>query len=145
MQKIAVGLGALLFFSACSKDENLTLRNEQFGLNQVSNSGVSGTVFVAENQDHSFNITVRLNNSVKDTIHIMNVYKTPGQVAVKLADIKGTGSAAIGETKNIAQAVEVTGNFGSVNYDQVIAQKNIVRVLMSASNNLVLCEGEIGR
>ena len=63
----------MLLISACSKKDDLTLRNEQFPLVAIGNSGISGTVFIAENMDSSFNVTIRLNSSVQDSVHIMNV------------------------------------------------------------------------
>jgi hypothetical protein len=136
--------------NSCSKEEQLTLRNEQFTLLPVGNSGVSGTVFVAENMDSSFNITIRLNSSVKDSVHIMNLYNndqvSPSTVAVKLTDIRGTGGPVIGETKNIRQVVETTGVFSSVTYDKALNHSLSVQVFLSESRrDSVLCRGQIGR
>ena len=90
----------MLLTAACSKQENLTLRNEQFPLIAVGNSGITGTVFIAENMDSSFNVTVKLNSSVRDSVHVMNVYNgeqnNTANIALKLADVKGTGGAVIG-------------------------------------------------
>jgi hypothetical protein len=140
----------VLLTSACSKQDNLTLRNEQFPLFAVGNSGISGTVFIAENMDSSFNVTVRLNSSVRDSVHIMNVYNgdqnNTTNVALRLTDIKGTGGAVIGETKNIRQAVEYAGNYGSVTYDKVLKQTMVVKVFMSQyRSDSLLCRGEIGK
>jgi hypothetical protein len=140
----------LMAGAGCSKNENITLRNEQFALLPVGNSGISGTVFIAENLDSSFNITVKLNSSIADSVHIMNLYNgdqvSTANVAVKLADIKGTGGPVIGETKNIKQAVETTGNFESVTYDKALGQTLVLKVFLSAySKDSVLCRGGIGR
>jgi hypothetical protein len=147
---IALLLLMIVAGAACSKKENITLRNEQFALHQVGNSGVSGTVFIAENMDSSFNITVKLNSSVKDSVHVMNIYHTElnnvSSVAVKLSNITGTGGPVIGETKNIRQAVETTGNFGTVTYDKAIQQTLVVKVFLSAARtDSVICRGEIGK
>ena len=151
--KVATGgLIALLMLltAACSKKENLTLRNEQFPLVAVGNSGISGTVFIAENLDSSFNVTIRLNSSVRDSVHIMNVYNgdqnNTANIALKLSDIRGTGGAVIGETKNIRQAVEYTGNYSQVTYDKVLKQTMVVKVFLSQHrSDSLLCRGEIGK
>jgi len=140
----------MLLMAACSKKDNLTLRNEQFPLVAVGNSGISGTVFIAENLDSSFNVTIRLNSSVRDSIHIMNVYNgdqnNTSNIAVKLTDIKGTGGAVIGETKNIRQAVENAGNYSPVTYDKVLKQTMVVKVFLSQHrSDSLLCRGEIGK
>ena len=147
---IIVLLLLLLLTAACSKKEDLTLRNEQFPLIAMGNSGISGTVFIAENMDSSFNITIRLNSSVQDSVHVMNVYNgdqnNTANIALKLSDIKGTGGAVIGETKNIRQAVEYAGNYGSVTYDKVLKQTMVVKVFLSKHRpDSVLCRGEIGK
>src|SRR5918993_2747638 len=144
--KAGIIVAVMFCFIACSKKENLALRNEQFPLKAVGNSGISGTVFVAENMDSSFNITVRLNSSVKDSVHIMNVYNgdqnNTGNISLKLSDIKGTGGPVIGETKNIKQAVETAGNYGSVTYDKVLNQMMVVKVFLSDSRrDSLLCRG----
>lgn len=150
MRATALIMMLLSFLSSCSKKEQLTLRNEQYTLFPVGNSGISGTIFVAENQDSSFNVTIRLNSSVKDSVHIMNLYNNDqvnaSNIAVKLSDIRGTGGAVIGETKNIRQVVENTGVFSSVTYDRAIRQSLTVKVFLSeARRDSILCRGEIGR
>lgn len=145
----AIAAAGILAVTGCSKDDTLKLRNEQFTLNPAGASGISGTVFIAENADSSFNVTVKLNRSVRDSIHVMNIYNTDqyanNEIAVKLVDIPGTGEAVIGETKNVRQAIETTGNFGSVTYDKVLSQKRVVRVYLSQTRmDSLLCTGEIG-
>ncbi len=140
----------MLLFISCSKSDTLTLRNEQFQLFAIGNSGISGTVFIAENLDSSFNVTIKLNSSVRDSVHVMNIYNgdqiTPGNISVKLSDIHGTGSAVIGETKNIRQAIETTGNYGPVTYDNVFSKSLVVKVFLSESSmDHVLCRGQISK
>jgi hypothetical protein len=147
---IAIVTGVLALTGACNKNDGPSLRNEQFALNPVGNSGISGTVYVAENLDSSFNVTIRLNSSVKDSVHVMNIYNVyqnnSTNISVKLADIKGTGGAVVGETKSIKQAVEETGSFSTVTYDKVLKQTRIVKVFLSRNmKDSVLCIGEIGR
>ena len=147
---IAIVTGILAITGSCNKNDDPTLRNEQFALNPVGNSGISGTVYIAENLDSSFNVTVRLNSSVKDSVHIMNIYNvnqdSSTNISVKLADIKGTGGEVIGETRSIKQAIEDTGNFNSVTYDKVLKGTQVVKVFLSRSmKDSVLCIGEIGR
>lgn len=126
------------------------MRKEQYALSPVGGTGISGTVFVAENIDSSFNVTIRLNSSIRDSVHVMNIYNigpnNTRNISVRLSDIAGTGGAVIGETKNIRQAVEVAGNFSSVTYDNVIRKKTLAVVVMLSRHRMdsILCSGEIG-
>ena len=145
----ALVLVLMIVTAACSKQDDLVLRNEQFPLFAVGNSGISGTVFIAENLDSSFNVTVKLNSSVRDSVHIMNVYNgdmtNTMNIAFRLSDIRGTGGPVIGETKNIRQAVENAGNYGSVTYDKVLGKTMVVKVFLSQHrSDSLLCRGEIG-
>jgi len=147
---IAIVTGILAITGSCNKNDDPALRSEQFALNPVGNRGISGTVYIAENLDSSFNVTVRLNSSVKDSVHIMNIYNVnqnnSTNISVKLADIKGTGGEVIGETRSIKQAIEDTGNFSSVTYDKVLTGAQVVKVFLSRNmKDSVLCIGEIGR
>ena len=147
---IAVVTGILAITGSCNKNDDPALRNEQFALDPVGNNGISGTVYIAENLDSFFNVTVRLNSSVKDSVHIMNIYNVnqnnSTNISVKLADIKGTGGEVVGETRSIKQAIEDTGNFSSVTYDKVLKGTQVVKVFLSRNmKDSVLCIGEIGR
>ncbi|RYG04010.1 MAG: hypothetical protein EOO02_07110 [Chitinophagaceae bacterium] len=141
---------SLSMATGCSKDDQLTLRNEEFPITAVAGSGVSGTVFIAENLDSTFTITVKLNSTVKDTVHIMNIYNS-GQsgnadISVKLVDIIGTGSAAIGETKNITQIIQNTGNYESVNYDEVLRNSKTLKVFYSKNQpDSLIAMATVGR
>ncbi len=140
---------AFVVITGCSKDDTVKLRNEQYPLNPAVTNGIGGTVFIAENADSSFNVTVKLNRSIRDSVHVMNIYNNDqfsnSNIALRLVNIQGTGGAVIGETKNIRQAVETTGNFGSVTYDKVLSQAMVIRVYLSESRmDSVLCTGFIG-
>jgi hypothetical protein len=139
-----------LMFIACTKSDTITLRNEQFSLVPVGNSNISGTMFIAENMDSSFNVTIKLNSSVKDSVHVMNIYNgdqlNSGNISVKLSSIRGTGGAVIGETKNIKQAIEMTGNYALVTYDKVFSKSLMVKVFLSeARMDSLLCRGLISK
>ncbi|MET0243291.1 MAG: hypothetical protein ABW174_07475 [Flavitalea sp.] len=125
----------LAFVTGCSKDDQLTLRNEEFPITAVGANGISGTIFIAENLDSTFTVTVKLNSSVKDTVHIMNIYNnnqgSASGISVKLVDVVGTGGPVIGETMNIRQVIQSSGNYESMNYDQIISNPKILKVFYS--------------
>lgn len=137
-------------FAACSKDSDPPLlRQQQYELKPWGSSGISGTAFVSENLDNSFNITVVLNKSVKDTIHIMNVINgtesSQGNVAFKLTDVKGTGGSVAAETRNIGQFVQATGSSKSLSYDEILTYKAFIKVRLSENlRDSILCVGKIG-
>lgn len=142
-------ISCLFLMAACSKEDSSLLRKQQYELKAVNNSGVSGMVYLSENLDSSFNITVVLNSSVKDTVHVMNVYNgtvtTQDNIAFKLVDIKGTGGSAIGETKNIGQFIASTGAYKELNYDAILDYSAVVKVLYSKSKDSVISIGKIGK
>lgn len=142
-------ISCLFLMAACSKDKSSLLRKQQYELTPVNNSGMSGTVYVSENLDSSFNITVVLNSSVKDTVHIMNVYNgtvsTQDNIAFKLVDIKGTGGSAIGETKNIGQFIANTGSYRELTYDAILDYSAVIKVFYSKNNDSTICIGKIGK
>jgi len=142
-------ISSLFLMMGCSKDESSLLRKQQYELKSVNNSGISGTVYVSENLDSSFNITIVLNSSVKDTVHVMNVYNgtesVQGNVAFKLVDIKGTGQSVIGETKDIGQFIANTGTYKTLTYDAIMDYDAVVKVLYSSSKDSAICIGKIGK
>ena len=138
------------FVAACSKDNDTPLlRQQQYELKAWGNSGISGTAFVSENLDSSFNITVVLNNSVRDTVHVMSVVNgtesSQGNVAFKLSDIKGTGGSVAGETRNIGQFVQATGSTKLLSYDEILKYAAFIKVSYSRNRqDSLICIGKIG-
>lgn len=123
---IAIALGTT--FVACDKDDDNepTLRTKEYTLVPVGNSGVGGKVTVQENANSTINITVALNSSVKDTVHISHIHSgsttSPGPVAIPLADITGTG----------ADASATTSNISTISYDSLLNYMGYINVHYSA-------------
>jgi hypothetical protein len=143
-------LGGILLMAACSKDEDApVLRQQQYELKAWGGSGISGTAYLSENLDSSFNITVVLNKTVKDTVHIMSVYNgtetVQGNIAFKLSDIRGTGGSAAGETRNIGQFIQESGSTKTLSYDDVIRYQAFIKVYYSNNRpDSLICQGRIG-
>ncbi len=115
-------------FSSCDKKDvaasTAVLRTKTIVLNATSGNTQSGSAVIAENADHSFNINITLQNTVKDTVMVMHIHNgsiaSPGSIAIPLTSIKGTGSSASGTTLNIKTAASANGTATAVTYDNII-------------------------
>ena len=104
-----------LLLTSCEKKDaatsSATLRTKEVVLNATANSSVSGKAVIAENADHSFNVSITLQNTIKDTVMVMHIHNgsiaSPGNISVPLIDIKGTGGTANGTTLNITSGMSL--------------------------------------
>ncbi|HQS52445.1 MAG TPA: hypothetical protein PLN99_11150, partial [Daejeonella sp.] len=82
-----------------------TVAEACFGPIQISCSRGTGKAIIAENADHSFNVNITLQNTVKDTVEVMHIHNgtiaAPGNIVIPLTSITGTGGQATGTTLNI--------------------------------------------
>ena len=134
---------------SCDKDDDVNARWKEYPLAATGASGVTGKVRFTENTDHSFNVLVTLNKSVKDTVHLVNILHgttaNPGPTAIALANITGTGNAASSETKNIKQLKLPDNSMKNINYDSIIKFNGIVNALYSATrSDSSIAKGNIG-
>ncbi|GAC1602326.1 MAG: hypothetical protein NVS3B8_13840 [Chitinophagaceae bacterium] len=127
--------------SSCEKTDiptsTATLRTKEIVLNPASGSTVNGKAVIAENADHSFNVQITLQNTVKDTVHVMHIHNgsiaSPINIAVPLTTIKGTGGQATGTTLNIKTAVAASGATVNITYDSIILPGRYFNVHYSAA------------
>lgn len=138
---LSVALGTT--FVACDKDDddNLPdLRTKEYTLSPVNGSGVTGKVTVSENADRSFNVSIALDKSVKDTVHISHIHTgsidAPGAVYIPLTSITGTGAAASSTTSNINTLI----------YDSLLTYNGYINVHYSASKvDSLIAQVNIGK
>lgn len=115
-------------FIACDKDDDNTpaLRTKEYTLTPVNGSGVTGKVKVSENADQSFNVTLALDKTVKDTVHTAAIYSgnidNPGEVFIPLSNIPGNDSAVTVTTSNI----------NTITYDSLMKYNGFISVRYSA-------------
>ncbi len=146
----------LIFLSfsvaSCEKKDaatsTATLRTKEITLNPTSGSSVSGKAVIAENSDHSFNVSITLQNTVKDTAMVMDIYNgsiaSPGNISASLTNITGTGGPATGSTLNITSGMSSTGAVVSLTYDSIIKPTRYINVDYSAAQiNNVIANGDI--
>ena len=115
-------------FTSCEKADvattTATLRTKEITLNPTAGNLQSGKAIIAENADHSFNVSITLQNTVKDTVMVMHVHNgsiaSPGTIAIPLSNITGTGGQATGTTLNIKTATSAAGPSVAVTYDKII-------------------------
>lgn len=148
-------LMALIFaisFSSCEKKDvattTATLRTKEIILTTTAGNSVSGKALVAENADHSFNVNITLQNTVKDTVMVMHIHNgniaAPGNIAIPLSNITGTGGQAIGTTLNIKSGTSSTNTTATLTYDNIIAYAGYINIHYSAAQiNKVVANGNI--
>ncbi len=134
---------ALIFsisFTSCEKPDvattTATLRTKEITLNPTAGNLQSGKAIIAENADHSFNVSITLQNTVKDTVMVMHIHNgsitSPGTIAIPLTNITGTGGQASGTTLNITTATSAAGPAVPVTYDNIITYLGYFNVHYSA-------------
>ncbi len=153
MLTVAISIASVSnFFSSCEKKDvassTTTLRSKEIILIPVTGSTVAGKAVFAENADHSTNIQITLENTVKDTIHVMHIHNggisSPGNIAIPLSDIKGTGGQATGTTLNIKTATSPGGAVVNISYDSLVTYAGYVNVHYStAQTNRSISNGNI--
>ena len=134
-------------FSSCKK-KNVTLRTKEIILNATAGNTQSGKAVIAENADHSFNVTITLQNTVKDTVMVMHIHNgsiaVPGTIAIPLSNIKGTGGQATGSTLNIKTATSATGTNVPITYDNIITYTGYFNIHFSVAQfSKVIANGNI--
>ena len=78
-RKLLTGLAIAFAMSAtiiaCDKDDDPpALRSKEYTLVPVGASGVGGKITILENADKTLALTVAMDNSVKDTIHVSHIH-----------------------------------------------------------------------
>ncbi|MEO6133869.1 MAG: CHRD domain-containing protein [Ginsengibacter sp.] len=141
-----------LLLASCEKKDaatsDATLRTKEVVLTGTTGSSVMGKAVIAENADHSFNVNITLQNTVKDTVMVMHIHNgsiaSPGNISVPLTNIKGTGGAATGTTLNINSGMSSTGATMSFTYDSIVKPTRYINVHYSATQiNNIIANGNI--
>lgn len=146
---------ALIFsatFSSCEKKDvattTATLRTKEIALTSTAGNTISGKAVIAENADHSFNVNITLQNTVKDTVMVMHIHNgsiaAPGTIAIPLTSITGTGGQATGATLNITSGTSAGGSNVVLTYDNIITYAGYFNIHYSAGQlNNVVANGNI--
>ncbi len=111
------------------------LRSTTITLTPTPGNLQSGTAVFQENTDHSFNVVINLNNTVKDTLMSIDIHNGNHTnmlyQAVELNGIKGTGGAATGTTSNIKQVTNTEYKKVSMTYDSILVYQAVVNISYS--------------
>lgn len=145
---------ALILFSltSCEKKDvattTATLRTKEIILSPTAGNTQSGKALIAENADHSLNVAITLQNTVKDTVMVMHIHNgtvaSAGSIAIPLSNITGTGGQATGITLNINSATSVSGTKVPVTYDNIIVYPGYFNVHYSAlQDTRIVANGNI--
>ena len=148
---MAMTLLSVVLFACEKSEENTTpaLRSQEYAVSAVNGSGADGKIIISENADSSFNVQVNINNSVKDTVHVMHIHNgsvgTPGSIAIPLNGITGTGAAAQSTTMNIKQVILPDSSVQNITYSQILNFNGYVNVHYSAAQiDSLVAQGNIG-
>ncbi|HQW84089.1 MAG TPA: hypothetical protein PK987_06510 [Ferruginibacter sp.] len=128
-------------FSSCEKKDvattTATLRTKEITLTSTAGNTINGKALIAENADHSFNVSITLQNTVKDTVMVMHIHNgsiaAPGNISIPLANITGTGGQATGTTLNITSGLSATGTTVALTYDNIILPTRYFNIHYSAA------------
>lgn len=145
----AVSTCAIMFACKKSDDDIPQLRSQEYSLSPVGASHITGKVTFTENADKSFNVKVALDSSVKDTVHVMHIHNgsvsSPGDIAIPLSSITGTGAAASAETRNINTALMNEATV-PLTYDSVLVYNGYLNVHYSAARtDSLIAQTNIGK
>lgn len=144
---LAILASSLLIMSACSKDNNT--RERSYNLSANGTSGVTGQARITEVQGKKFNLTIDLNKSIKDTLHLVKVFSgrvnEEGALLLDLGTVKGSGTN-VSLSKLQIDSVMINGTKKYFNYDSLVNYNAYVKVLHSAFRaDSVLTKGNIGK
>lgn len=139
-------------FSSCEKKDvaatAATLRTKEITLTPTAENTINGKAIIAENADHSFNVNITLQNTIKDTVMVMHIHNgsiaIPINIAVPLTSVKGTGAQATGATLNINSGTSSAGTTVPFTYDSIIKPSRYFNVHYSATQiSKVVANGNI--
>ena len=151
---LALYMTLILSFTltSCEKKDaatsTATLRTKEILLDSANGYPVYGKAVIAENADHSFNVNITLQNTIKDTVMVMHFHNgsiaSPGNISVPLTPVTGTGGQAMGTTLNVISGVDAAGASVALNYDSIIKPTRYINVHYSATQiNTVVAHGNI--
>lgn len=113
-----------------------SLRSKTITLMPTAGSTQSGTAIFQENADHSFNVVINLNSSVKDTTMAVDIHNGSHSnmlyQALELNGIKGTGGAVTGTTSNLKTVTTPDYKTIPITYDGIIDYQAVVNISYSS-------------
>jgi hypothetical protein len=138
-------------FSSCEKKDvatsTATLRTKEIILSPTTGNTISGKATLAENADHSFNVSIILQNTVKDTVMAMHIRNgsiaAPGNISIPLTNITGTGASATSSKLNIVSGISPTGTTVALTYDSIILPTRYFNIYSAARPNNIVANGNI--
>ena len=111
------------------------LRSTTIILTPISGNMQSGTAIFQENADHSFNVVINVNNTVKDTLMSVDIHNGNHNnmlyQAVELNGVKGNGGLATSTTLNIKEVTNADYKKIPMTYDGIIVYQAVVNVSYS--------------
>src|SRR5690606_16946292 len=131
---LAVVFSAIMIVSCDKDDDNPRLRSVEKDLEQVEESGFTGSIVLSENSDQSFNIKVTLDSTANEEVHLVELvngsFDDPGEVALNLKDITGTGDKVTVDN-TLIKKIKIGEDSVDVNYSSFLTKETFVRVIFS--------------
>ncbi len=138
-----------LFFMSCKDDNNVTiptvvqLDSKTYNLEQVSDSGISGTAKFIKNSDATFSIELDLRNTPAGGIHPAHIHFNTaaegGDIALTLTPVNGnTGKS----TTNFTKLDDGT----AITFEELLDFNGYINVHLSADQlPTLVAQGDIGQ
>lgn len=131
---LPVLFSAFVLVSCDKDDDGSKLRFVDKNLEEVGDSGFTGSIRLSENSDQSFNIRVIMDTTVNGETHLVELVNgttdEPGEVALNLKEIEGTGGKVTVDNNNIKK-IKIGSDSVDVNYNSFLEKSTFIRVIYS--------------
>jgi len=148
MKKLAFALMMVAGFTSCDSDDDgvdvpdFEGETKEYTLNEMSDSGVSGTVTFMENEDGSTTVEFDLNGTPEDGMHPAHIHMGTaaegGDIAVSFEPIDGATGMSTTEVSTLDDGTTVT-------YEELVNYDGYINVHLSADElETIVAQTDIG-
>lgn len=147
MKKIALMLLSVIALISCSDDDNVddlpfVGDEETFDLNEVGDSGVSGTATFTENEDGSTTVVLELTGTSDGDMHPAHIHMNS---AAEGGDIVIDLDAVDGATGMSTTEISETNGGTAIMFEDLVAYDGYINVHKSAEDlTTLMAQGDIG-
>lgn len=148
MKKLAFALMMVAGFTSCDSDDDgvdvpdFEGETKEYTLNEMSDSGISGTVTFIENEDGSATVEFDLEGTEDGNLHPAHIHydnaAEGGEIAVPFEIINGATGTSITEVSSLEDGTDIS-------YDELVAFDGYINVHLSEEElETVVAQTDIG-
>jgi hypothetical protein len=147
MKKLAFTLMMIAGFTSCESDDDsvdipFEGDTEEYTLNEMSDSGITGTVIFTENEDGSATVAFDLEGTEDGELYPTHIHydnaADGGEIAIPLEPIDGTTGISITEVSALEDGTDIT-------YEELIEFDGYINVHKSAEDlETIVAQTDIG-